>query len=55
MEEMSVYFEQQQMLEHPNRSFFERIVDKIVKSMKFSYKILNLRIQTLKDFDFYYR
>lgn len=55
MEEMSVYFEQQQMLEYPNRSFFERIVDKIVKSMKFSYKILNLRIQTLKDFDFYYR
>lgn len=55
MEEMSVYFEQQQMLEYPNRSFFERIVDKMVKSMKFSYKILNLRIQTLKDFDFYYR
>lgn len=55
MEEMSIYFEQQQMLEHPNRSLFERIVEKIVKSMKFSYNILNLRIQTLKNFDFYYR
>lgn len=55
MEEMSVYFEQQQMLEHPNRSFFERVVEKIVQNINFSYKVLNLRIQTLKNFDFYYR
>ncbi|WP_414582412.1 hypothetical protein [Scytonema sp. PCC 10023] len=55
MEEMSVYFEQQQMLEHPNRSLFERIVEKIAKTMNFAYNILNLRIQALKNFDFYYR
>jgi hypothetical protein len=43
------------MLEHPNRSLFERIVEKIATTMNFAYNILNLRIQALKNFDFYYR
>jgi len=55
MEEMSKYFEQQKMLEHPNRSIFERIVVKLGKIIKHLYNLVRLRIASLNNFDFYYR
>jgi hypothetical protein len=55
MEEMSVYFQQQRMLEYPNRSILEKIVVKLGKIIGYLYNLLRLRIVTLSNFDFYYR
>lgn len=55
MEEMSIYFEQQKMLEHPQRSILEKVRDKLVKNLKYLYGLVRLRIVTLNNFDFYYR
>jgi hypothetical protein len=55
MEEMAMYFEQQQMLEHPNRSLFEKVIVNLGKNIDYFYSLVRLRIATLKNFHFYYR
>ncbi|MBD2201098.1 hypothetical protein H6G33_00585 [Calothrix sp. FACHB-1219] len=55
MEEMSIYFEQQIMLEHPQYSLLQKIGIKVSRFLKFLYNLLLVRVVTLKDFNFYYR
>ncbi|MFH7027679.1 MAG: hypothetical protein ACHBN1_20340 [Heteroscytonema crispum UTEX LB 1556] len=55
MEEMSIYFEQQKMLEHPNRSILGKVAVKLTKNIGSLYNLVRLRIVTLNNFDFYYR
>jgi|GEM_PF-5249726 len=43
------------MLEHPNRSIFEKIVVKLGKLIRYLYGLVRLRIASLNNFDFYYQ
>ena len=53
--EMSIYFEQQKMLEQPKRSVLEKVVVKISRNISDSYHLARLIIKTLRKFNFYYR
>lgn len=55
IEEMSIYFEQQRMLEHPQYSLWDKAVCKVSGMLKFLYSLVRLRLVTLKDWVFYYR
>lgn len=55
MKEMSIYFEQQRMLEYPKYSLGEKIFLKLSQRLGYIYNLVRLRIITLKNFNFYYR
>lgn len=55
LDEMSIYFEQQKMLEQPKRSILEKVVVKISRSISYFYHLARLIIKTLRKFNFYYR
>jgi hypothetical protein len=55
MEEMSIYFQQQKMLEYPKHSLVEKVAAKLPQSITHLYNLVRLRIVTLSKFDFYYR
>ncbi|MBW4445652.1 MAG: hypothetical protein KME38_01930 [Spirirestis rafaelensis WJT71-NPBG6] len=55
IEEMSIYFEQQKMLEYPKRSLLEKVAAKLGQSITHLYNLVRLRIVTLSKFNFYYR
>lgn len=55
LDEMSIYFEHQKMLEQPKRSILEKVVVKISKNILYFYHFLRLRIVTIRKFNFYYR
>ncbi len=55
MKEMSIYFEQQKMLEYPQYSLWEKISLKLSQRLGYMYNLLRVRIVTLKNFNFYYR
>lgn len=50
------YFDTQYRIEHPKRSFFQKVANKVWRKIDFSYRTIRLRIVTvIQDFDFYYR
>jgi hypothetical protein len=55
MDKNSIYFQQQKMLEHPKRSFLEKVVIKASKKIEYLYSFVRLRMVSLNNFDFYYR
>jgi hypothetical protein len=55
MEEMSIYFEQQKMLEYPKRSIKQKVAAKLGQSITHLYNLVRLRIVTLSKFNLYYR
>ncbi|MEB3182099.1 MAG: hypothetical protein VKL59_24140 [Nostocaceae cyanobacterium] len=44
MEDMAIYFQQQGMLEYPQLSFWEKVVGKLGKEVRFFYYLLRLRV-----------
>ena len=52
---MSIYFEQQKMLEQPKRSILEKVAVKLGKNISYFYHSVHLVIVTLRRFNFYYR
>jgi hypothetical protein len=55
MEDMSIYFEQRQRLENPQRSLWKKVGDQLSKTLGQMYNLVRLRIRSLNNFDFYYR
>ncbi|MDJ0732745.1 MAG: hypothetical protein QNJ47_01450 [Nostocaceae cyanobacterium] len=55
MHEMSIYFEEQRMIEHAKGSILEKVILKISKNIRYLYSVLHLKVFALSNFDFYYR
>ena len=50
------YFDTQYRIEHPRRSLFQKVANKVWRKIDFYYRSIRLRIVTaMQDFDFYYR
>jgi hypothetical protein len=54
MEDMAIYFEQQQQLEYSERTLLQAIVEKAIKSIRMASISLSIRIKTLSNLSFYY-
>ncbi|WP_143046425.1 hypothetical protein [Trichormus sp. NMC-1] len=54
MQEKSVYFNRQKELEYPQISFFERVRNKIIKTIMYLYLLVKLKIYSLTDIRFFY-
>ncbi|MCU0537786.1 MAG: hypothetical protein MUD14_28195 [Hydrococcus sp. Prado102] len=54
-QEKSIYFEKQKQLEFPNQSIFEKILSKTNNRIGYLFRLVYLRVISLKNFNFYYR
>lgn len=55
LEKTKVYFELQKTLEYPQKNLAKKIIDKSGKIIRHIWLSFQLKITTLKDFNFYYR
>jgi len=53
--EKAIYFERLKMLKYPKRSILTKVSDRMTKELKNFSRSGRLKLDTLKDFDFYYR
>lgn len=49
------YFEEQRKYEYPQRSILQKLRNNVMNKVAIGYRILHLRINSFKDFHFYYR